>query len=643
MAVQPRADWWRANQTALMNEVAAVRSALEQHAGQPSSRTMCRVDTEVVSALEIVCRRFGLSSFERKILVMCAAVELEAGFAALCAVAQGDPASAYPTFGLALAAFDDAHWSALTIGSPLRAWALIDVSTERGLTRSPLRINESVLHELAGVSELDAYLLPYAELLEAAGDLVPSQAKLAEQIAAVWNPEGGMAPRTVVRLGGTDAQAKRAAAARVFANLSLAGCAIDGTRLPRDPGELHQIARAWNRETVLHGAGLYIDAQTAEDVQERSTLGAFVERLAGPVIVGCNHPVEGLRRAVCSFDVGNPSRSEQRALWNGVLAGIDGDAARTADQLVAQFDVSASAIRSAAMLASCETGSDASARVWSAARRGSRRGLEAIAQRLEACSGWGDLVLPSLQREALRDLVAHARNRTRVYEDWGMGPAAGRGLGIAALFHGPSGTGKTLAAEVIGHDLGLDVYRIDLSQLVSKFIGETEKNLRRVFDAAEEGGAILLFDECDAIFGKRGEVQYGHDRYANIEISYLLQRMESYRGIAILTTNMRNAIDAAFMRRLRFVVPFPFPDYEQRMAIWERAFPPSVPTAGLDLAKAARLNVSGANIRNIALYAAFLAADAGTPVGMSHVLRAARAECVKIERAPTDLEIGGWT
>jgi len=242
----------------------------------------------------------------------------------------------------------------------------------------------------------------------------------------------------------------------------------------------------------------------------------------------------------------------------------------------------------------------------------------------------------------LHDIVAHARNRSLVHDDWGMADRQGRGLGLGALFHGPSGTGKTLAAEVLGTEMDLDVYRVDLSQLVSKYVGETEKNLRRVFDAAEGGGAILLFDECDAIFGKRGEVEHGQDRYANLEVSYLLQRMESYRGIAILTTNLRSAIDPAFMRRLRFVVGFPFPDFERRVALWRHALPPGVPIEGIDFQRLARLNVAGGSIRNIALHAAFLAADALHPVRMTHLRRAALAECGKLERAPSDVEIGGW-
>jgi SpoVK/Ycf46/Vps4 family AAA+-type ATPase len=217
-----------------------------------------------------------------------------------------------------------------------------------------------------------------------------------------------------------------------------------------------------------------------------------------------------------------------------------------------------------------------------------------------------------------------------------------RGLGISALLAGASGTGKTMAAEVLAGELRLDLYRIDLSSVVSKYIGETEKNLRRVFDAAEAGGAILLFDEADALFGKRSEVKDSHDRYANIEVSYLLQRMEEYRGLAILTTNMKNGLDTAFLRRIRFVVQFPFPDSAQRAEIWRRIFPSGTPTEGIDPLKLSRLNVAGGNIRNVAINAAFLAADAGEPVRMGHLLRAARTEYAKLEKPLTDAEIGGW-
>jgi SpoVK/Ycf46/Vps4 family AAA+-type ATPase len=229
-----------------------------------------------------------------------------------------------------------------------------------------------------------------------------------------------------------------------------------------------------------------------------------------------------------------------------------------------------------------------------------------------------------------------------VYETWGFAAKGDRGLGVSALFAGPSGTGKTMAAEVLANELQLDLYRIDLSQVVSKYIGETEKNLRRVFAEAEAGGMVLFFDEADALFGKRSEIKDSHDRYANIEVGYLLQRMEAYRGLAILATNMKGALDTAFLRRIRFSVQFPFPDAAQRAEIWRRVFPASTPTEGLDVPRLARLNVTGGTIRNIALNAAFRAADEGTPVRMAHLLHAARSEYVKLEKPLTGQEVAGW-
>ena len=277
-------------------------------------------------------------------------------------------------------------------------------------------------------------------------------------------------------------------------------------------------------------------------------------------------------------------------------------------------------------------------RLWDACRVSARARLDDLAQRIEPAADWDDLVLPAAQLQTLRDIAAQVRQRTRVYETWGFAAKGARGLGISALFAGASGTGKTMAAEVLASELRLDLYRIDLSQVVSKYIGETEKNLRRVFDAAEEGGAILLFDEADALFGKRSEVKDSHDRYANIEVSYLLQRMEAYRGLAILTTNLKSALDPAFLRRIRFVVQFPFPDAAQRAEIWRRIFPAQHADRGPRRDKLARLNVAGGNIRNIALNAAFLAADAGEPVRMGHLLRAARSEYAKLEKPLTESE-----
>jgi SpoVK/Ycf46/Vps4 family AAA+-type ATPase len=280
--------------------------------------------------------------------------------------------------------------------------------------------------------------------------------------------------------------------------------------------------------------------------------------------------------------------------------------------------------------------------MWSTCREMGRSKLDDLAQRIEATAGWDDLILPAAQKATLHEIGAHVKNRLKVHLQWGFAGKGTRGLGVTALFAGESGTGKTLAAEVLAGELGLDLYRIDLASVVSKYIGETEKNLRNVFDVAEESGAILLFDEADALFGKRSEVKDSHDRYANIEVSYLLQRMESYRGLAILTTNMQGSLDPAFLRRLRFVVAFPFPDESERVELWRRSFPVATPTNGLDFAVLAQLQVSGGSIRNVALASAFLAASEDSPVRMAHVHQAALDECTKQGKAIVPSELDGW-
>jgi SpoVK/Ycf46/Vps4 family AAA+-type ATPase len=266
--------------------------------------------------------------------------------------------------------------------------------------------------------------------------------------------------------------------------------------------------------------------------------------------------------------------------------------------------------------------------------------VEDLAQRIEPAHEWGDLVLPEEAMRQLREIADQVAGRPTVYGAWGFGRKLSRGRGITALFAGPSGTGKTLAAEVLAKHLGLDLYRIDLAGVVNKYIGETEKNLRRVFQAAQESGAILFFDEADALFGKRTDVKDSHDRYANIEVNYLLQLMEDYRGLAILATNRKSSLDVAFLRRLRFLVDFPFPDAASRRRIWEKAFPAEAPVAGLDYEVLSRMEIPGGNIRNIALNAAFLAAGEGSPIGTVHVMQAARREYAKMEKMVTEAEFG---
>jgi len=309
--------------------------------------------------------------------------------------------------------------------------------------------------------------------------------------------------------------------------------------------------------------------------------------------------------------------------------------------LAAQFNLSVASIHQIARRASSDaaaTDSGLHEQLWAACLTSTRPRLDTLAQRVEAKATWEDLVLPPAETRLLHQIAAQVAQRSTVHESWGFARRMTRGLGISALFAGDSGTGKTMAAEVIANELRLNLYRIDLSAVVSKYIGETEKNLRRLFDAAEDGGAILFFDEADALFGKRSEVKDSHDRYANIEINYLLQRMEAYGGLAILATNKQSALDLAFMRRLRFVVNFPFPSIAQRRAIWQKVFPPDAPVQDLDFDRLARLNLTGGNIASISLNAAFQAAHQGEPITMPLIIESARAELRKLGRVINELE-----
>jgi hypothetical protein len=503
------------------------------------------------------------------------------------------------------------------------------------------------LHYLAGVQHLDERLAGLIEPVHPPGDLVPSHRALAERIAALWSRATGRSALPVVQLCGAEAAGKRALAAAACSALGLNLSVLSAHVLPPAASECEALIRLWERESALSGSALLLDCEEADlaDAGRERTITRLIEATHGALFVATRERRRLPQRPTITLDVRKPAIEEQRTLWQQALGAETSCLNGQVDALVGQFSLSAQVIaaaRAEALAQPPSTAADLGMVLWDTCRVQARPRLDDLAQRIEPAAQWDDLVLPEAQWQTLRDIAVHVRQRVRVYETWGFAARGARGLGIGALFAGASGTGKTMAAEVLAHALRLDLYRIDLASVVSKYIGETEKNLRRVFDAAEEGGAILLFDEADALFGKRSEVKDSHDRYANIEISYLLQRMEAYRGLAILTTNLKDALDAAFLRRLRFVVPFPFPDAVQRTEIWRRVFPPPTPTQGLDVAKLARLNVTGGNIRNIALYAAFLAAGAGEPVSMAHLLRAARVEYAKLERPLTEAEIGGW-
>jgi hypothetical protein len=577
-------------------------------------------------AIDRLARLFGLSPFERRLLLLAAAVELDGAIAALVGTMQ-QSSDARPTFGLALATLPGAHWDALTPARPLRRWRLLELGPGPTLATRPLGIDERILHFLTGIEAPDPRLEGVVRAL-LPGPLAASQRRLARELARTAVAAG---PRVLVRIDGEDSEARLAVAAALAAQLGRDPLVVRASALPPPGPELAALARLVDRDAILAG-GLPV-------VEGDGDAAVFADDLEAPVvIVAGDGPAIAAGRVTLHRSVHVPSPAESRALWAGALGGrVD---AVAVEEVAQHFRLGAATIEAIARELATANG-DAAGVLRKLCRERARVRLEDLAERIDPVATWDHLVLPPGNLELLREIARHVRHRTQVYERWGFGEETSRGLGVTALFSGESGTGKTLAAEVLAGYLGLDLYRIDLAATVSKYIGETEKNLRRVFAAAEASGAVLLFDEADALFGKRGEVKDSVDRYANLEVAYLLQRMESYRGLAILTTNLRASLDRAFLRRLRFVVQFPFPDAQQRAEMWRRVFPVATPVDGLHPDALSRLTVSGGSIRSIALSAAFAAAEEGSPVGPAHVLRAARLEYAKTERALTDSELEG--
>ncbi len=606
-------------------------------------------------ALHILAQRFGLSRFESDVLLLCAGMELDTAVAGLCGLAQGSPNRSYPTFALAMALFEEPVWEALSPERPLRYWRLIEINQPgaQPLTTSALRADERIVNYLKGLNYLDDRLAPLLVPVEPAHGVMPlpaSQQKAVETILGRLEQAKQTARLPVIQLPGKDSSSKQLIAWQAANALGLHLYRLPAEWLPGNAGELETLARFLNRESILIPVAFYLDASEADkpaaespESNRSSALPRFLSRISCLFFLDTRDVRQLSSSEAITLDVGKPTRAEQQTAWAQAL----GDSAADSPALLAgqfnlglpEIDRIASAVAGAAPDAAMDDTRTRHERLWDGCLASTRPRLDELAQRLDAKATWNDIVLPPQEARLLHQIAAQVSQRAKVYEEWGFSQKMNRGLGISALFAGDSGTGKTMAAEVIANELRLNLYRIDLSAVVSKYIGETEKNLRRLFDAAEDGGAILFFDEADALFGKRSEVRDSHDRYANIEINYLLQRLEAYRGLAILATNMKSALDSAFVRRLRFIVNFPFPGLAERREMWEKVFPPQALTKGLDFDRLARLNLTGGNIHNVALNAAFLAAKANQAVTMPFVFEAARAEFGKLERPVSEADL----
>ncbi len=641
-------------------EAAAASRLISEAQQELSHQRAILMEGGTPPSLDTIAHLFGLSVFERDVLMLCLAPELDPSFERLYAYAQDDTTRNYATPYLALVLLPGENQCALSLrttflpDAPLRRRSLVKTEYS-GLPSNPaavrpLSLDERVFDYLWGVNRPDERLTPVLKALPPAL-LPPCHRGVVESLVSSLESDTGRIPQCQVNLIGPFGSGKQAVARALCDRLGLELYSIDPKRLPPPGPDLQEILRLLEREAILSQFAVYISGDN--DDPESSTALDLLSDTSGDLnlllVVGAlqRRHTDG---NVLEVRLSKPDTNSQRALWKQALTGIKHSLDGQVEAIVQQFDFGPEDISQAldtaigrARLSGNEGGINLDPDdLWLACREQAGWQLDELAQRITPCYTWDDIVLPEETFQLLQEITSQVANRRQVYEAWGFGKKLNRGRGISVLFSGPSGTGKTMAAEILAGHLELDLYRIDLAGVVSKYIGETEKNLRKVFDAAEQSGAILFFDEADALFGKRTEVKDSHDRYANIEVNYLLQRMEDYRGLAILATNMKSALDNAFLRRLRFLVDFPFPDADNRRRVWQKVFPKETPLDAIDYTSLGRLEVSGGNIRNSALNAAFLAAEENEPVRMSHIMQAVQREYSKIDKLVTPNEFGPY-
>ena len=586
--------------------------------------------------LRQLARAAGLADLDVEFLVAALAPDLDSRFERLYGYLNDDVTRRRATIGLVLELAGVPCTSAaararLAPGGPLldHQIVVLDDTSCPVLTRG-LRVPDRVTAHLLGDDVCDP------GLADVVCQLRPHDCQVATRIAAVLGRD--------VRLVYLRDHGRRSAAAVAAAALRATGRPVIGLDFSRaSSSEVDGLVLIAGREALLRGAGL-----VAGPVDGLAGLSATALRRLSespvPVLLHGDATWDPRWSPQVPLQVDAPALgpADRLRIWRSELDGL-AEADPVPVHLLLGPEQIVRAVQ-AARLSSAGDGLADPASLLSGAREQNAAGLERLARRIEPAIGWPDLVLPATVTGQLRELAARARHRDQVLTDWRMRPGGGRGRGITALFAGDSGTGKTMSAEVIAGELGLDLYTIDLATVVDKYVGETEKNLERIF--AEAGGvnAVLLFDEADAVFGKRSEVRDAHDRYANIESAYLLQRMESFDGLAVLATNLRANIDDAFTRRLDAIVDFPTPDADLRRALWDKCLGPYLPRGeDLDLDFCARaFEFSGGAIRSVVVTAAYLAADKAGPVGMAELITAVQREYRKLGRLLLEREFGPY-
>lgn len=638
------------------------------------------------SPLTWLAHAFGLSSFDVDLILIALAPELDLRYERLYAYLQDDVTRKRPSVDLALNLLCPSAEAKLkrrghfAVEAPLIRHGLLHLIPDPNQLRPPLlayylKLDEQIVHLLLGQEGLDARLASCCQVVQPAvhHNVLPMSAAMKRALLAlVRQARTGRHPLRLY-FQGPQGIGKRRIAEAIAGEVSTTLLAVDLIRTLAVDTDFEWTFRLLFREAWLGDAILYFDNLDALRGDERfmpyqhlvSALGEStgVTILAGAQPWGATRGGSGGGPiGVISVSFPMPDFAQRQAWWQACLSteGITLDRpavealagrfrltpVQIAEAVVAGHNHALwrVAAQAADQLPSRSSVQPTVSDLFTAARAQSGIDLGTLARKIEPMYTWNDIVLPSDALVQLRGIGQRITYRHRVLDDWGFGRKLSLGRGVNALFAGSSGTGKTMAAEIIAHDVGLDLYKIDLSGVVSKYIGETEKNLDRIFTAAESANAILFFDEADALFGKRSEVRDSHDRYANIEISYLLQKLEQYEGVAILATNLRQNMDEAFTRRLQCIIEFPFPDELQRQQIWQVLFPPEAPRdEAIDFAFLAKqFRLSGGHIKNIVLGAAFLAAANGGRIGMEQLIQATWRECQKIGRALSASDFGKY-
>jgi hypothetical protein len=581
---------------------------------------------------------FGLSALDLDLLLVALAADLDARFEQFFGYLNDDVTRRRPSAAVALALCGEPLSSAgararLLTGPLISGGLLAAEDPERPLPGRALRVPDRVVGHLLGDDAPEPALAAVlaAPPAVAWGDARPLTRALKAGIRLAYLREpatgsGRILAAEALRSGGYPA-----------IHLDLGRLANE-----REPLALVDVAV---REARLRGAGL-VAAPLAAVSGHPAVLEALHAEPQPVLLVGeAAWDPAWTGRPPLLVDVPVSSSSERLELWRaalGPLNGLDVEAATSAFRLRPEQVVRA-AVTALVQASRAEDGRATAAQLRAGARGENGSALDRLARRVEPVVGWDDLVLPEAVLQALQEVALRAKHRERVLGDWSMRPGAGRGHGVAALFAGDSGTGKTMSAEVVAGELGLDLYVVDLATVVDKYVGETEKNLERIFAAAAGVNGVLLFDEADAVFGRRSEVKDAHDRYANIESAYLLQRMETFDGLAVLATNLRANIDEAFTRRLDVLVDFPLPDAAHRSVLWDRCLRTLDRSADIDLGFLGKaFELAGGSIRSSAVTAAYLAADDGGTVTMRHLVTAVQREYRKLGRLMLESEFGPY-